>query len=97
MDELRKKYSPEFKAKIALEAVSSDMGLTQIAEKYNVHENMIRLWKKRLLDELPSLFSDRRKKFDFNEEKIATELYSQIGRMKVEIDLLKRKRSTIPE
>ena len=97
MDELRKKYSPEFKAKIALEAVSSDMGLTQIAEKYNVHENMIRLWKKRLLDELPSLFSDRRKKFDFNEEKIATELYSQIGRMKVEIDLLKRKRSTISE
>ena len=97
MDELRKKYSPEFKAKIALEAVSSDMGLTQIAEKYNVHENMIRLWKKRLLDELPSLFSDRRKKFDFNEEKIATELYSQIGRMKVEIDLLKHKRSTISE
>ena len=97
MDESRKKYSPEFKAKIALEAVRSDMSLIQIAEKYNVHENMIRLWKKRLLDELPSLFSDRRKKFDFNEEKIATELYSQIGRMKVEIDILKRKKSTAPE
>ena len=97
MEDLRKKYSPEFKAKIALEAVRSDMNLTQIAEKYNVHENMIRLWKKRLLDELPSLFSDRRKKFDFNEEKIATELYSQIGRMKVEIDLLRHKKSTTPE
>jgi len=97
MDESRKKYSPEFKAKIALEAVQSGMSLIQIAEKYSVHENMIRLWKKRLLDELPSLFSDRRKKFDFNEEKIATELYSQIGRMKVEIDLLKHKKSTTSE
>jgi len=97
MEELRKKYSPEFKAKIALEAVRSNMSLTQIAEKYNVHENMIRLWKKRLLDELPSLFSDRRKKLDLNEEKIANELYSQIGRMKVEIDQLKHKKSTTPE
>ena len=97
MEELRKKYSPEFKAKIALQAVRSNMSLTQIAEKYNVHENMIRLWKKRLLDELPSLFSDRRKKLDLNEEKIANELYSQIGRMKVEIDQLKHKKSTTPE
>ncbi|CAM4399523.1 MAG: hypothetical protein LEGION0398_MBIBDBAK_00218 [Legionellaceae bacterium] len=91
MNEQRKKYTPAEKAKIALEAIKGELTLAQISSKYGVHATQINAWKKQLLAYLPEAFSDKSK-----QEQIAichefSELYEQIGRLKVENDFLKKK------
>ncbi len=88
---MRKKHDGAFKARVALEAVKGEKTIAQIASEYSVHGNQIGQWKKRLLDELPSLFSDRRKREEKESESEVDELYRQIGRLKVELDWLKKK------
>ena len=89
--EMKKNHDASFKAKVALEAIKGEKTTAQIASQYGVHSNQIGQWKKRLLKELPSLFSDRRKKGDKEKELESDELYRQIGQLKVELDWLKKK------
>jgi len=58
---------------------------------FGVHPNQICKWKKQLLESLPDLFTDRRKKKDRDSEELIEELYRQIGQLKVELDWLKKK------
>ncbi len=88
---MRKKHDATFKARVALEAVKGEKTIAQIASEYSVHGNQIGQWKKRLLEELPSLFSDRRKREEKESEVEIDELYRQIGQLKVELDWLKKK------
>lgn len=88
---MRKSHDAAFKAKVALEAVKGEKTLAQIASEYGVHPNQIGPWKKRLLEELPSIFSDRRKREEKEGTVEADELYRQIGQLKVELDWLKKK------
>lgn len=55
-----------------------------------VHPNQISQWRQRLLDELPDVFSDHRKKQESEEEEITSELYRQIGQLKVELEWVKK-------
>jgi transposase len=80
MNKNNKNHDSAFKARVALEAI-----------KYSVHPNQIGQWRKHLLEELPSLFSDKRKKSDKEGEELKDELYKQIGQLKVEVDWLKKK------
>ena len=89
--ETKKNHDGAFKAKVALEAVRGEKTLSQIASEYGVHANQIGQWKKRLLEELPGLFSDRRRREGKEGEAEADELYRQIGQLKVELDWLKKK------
>jgi transposase len=91
MGNLRKKYSAAFKAKVALEAVKKEKTIAQLSSEYGVHANQITKWRKELLEQLPSLFSDKRKKKDQNTEATQDELYRQIGKLKVELGWLKKK------
>ncbi len=88
---MKKNHDAAFKAKVALEAVKGEKTLSQIASDYGVHANQIGQWKKRLLEELPALFSDRRRREGKEDEAEADELYRQIGQLKVELDWLKKK------
>lgn len=88
---MRKRHDAAFKARVALEAVKGEKTIAQIASEYGVHPNQIGQWKKRLLKELPSLFSDRRRKEEKEGAAEADELYRQIGQLKVELDWLKKK------
>ena len=88
---MKKNHDGAFKAKVALEAVRGEKTLSQIASEYGVHANQIGQWKKRLLEELPGLFSDRRRREGKEDEAQADELYRQIGQLKVELDWLKKK------
>ncbi len=79
------------KAKVALEAAKEEKTIAQIASEYGVHPNQIGQWKKKLLQELPSLFSDRRQRRDKSRDELEAELYRQIGQLKVEVEWLKKK------
>ena len=88
---MRKSYDATFRAKVALEAVKGEKTLAELSSEYSVHPNQIRNWRKQLLEMLPDLFTDRRKKRDKDQEELISELYRQIGQMKVELDWLKKK------
>jgi len=88
---MKKGHDAAFKARVALEAVKGEKTIAQIASEYGVHPNQIGRWKKRLMEELPSLFSDRRKRESKEARAETDELYRQIGQLKVELDWLKKK------
>ena len=87
----RKQYNGRFKAQVALEAIKNHRTIGEIASEYGVHSSQIHKWKKHMLDELPNVFSDNRHKEQQDSEKLQDELYQQIGRLKVELDWLKKK------
>ena len=88
---IRRGHDGAFKAKVALEAFKGEKTLAQLSSEFRVHANQIGQWRNQLLKELPNLFSDRRKKRDRNQEDLVSELYRQIGQLKVELDWLKKK------
>jgi transposase-like protein len=91
MKNKRRNHSAAFKAKVALAAVKSDKTIAELASEYEVHPNQITQWKKQLLESLPELFSRRRQTDQRDQEALTSELYQQIGQLKVELDWLKKK------
>jgi len=91
MKKKRTKHNPEFKAKVALEAVKTEKTIAQLSSEFGVHPNQITQWRRRLLDEIPDIFSRKRKKKETDAETLQSELYRQIGQLKVELDWLKKK------
>jgi transposase-like protein len=87
----RKQYSPKFKAKVALEAVRGDRTLSQLATQFHVHPVQIGQWRKTALEQLPDLFMDGRKNKQSGADVEKDALYEEIGRLKVELDWLKKK------
>jgi transposase-like protein len=90
MHNMRRGHDGAFKAKVALEAVKGEKTLAQLSSEFGVHANQIHQWRKQLLEGLPRLFSDRRKKEDRDREELLSELYQQIGQLKVELEWLKK-------
>jgi len=89
----RRKFSADFKAKVALEALKERITIEELARKYELHPNQIHLWKKEFLNKASVVFSsgeslsEDKKRYEEEREK----LYAQIGQQKVEIDWLKKK------
>jgi putative transposase len=88
---IRRNHSASFKAKVALEAVKKEKTIAQLSSECGVHPNQITQWRRRLLDEIPDIFSRKRKKKETDAEALQSELYRQIGQLKVELDWLKKK------
>ena len=91
MGSMRRRYDASFKAKVALEAIKGERTIAEIASESGVHPNQIAKWKKQLLEEAPEIFSRGRKKGKRKTEDLESELYQQIGKLKVELDWLKKK------
>jgi len=91
MKGMKKRHSAAFKAKVALEAIKGDKTIAQLSSEYGVHPNQIGQWKKKLKEELPAVFSDKRKRENRDRDDLEAELYKQIGQLKVELDWLKKK------
>ena len=87
----RKQYSPKFKAKVALEAVRGERTLSQLASQYHVHPVQVGQWRKMALEQFPDLFEDGRKNKPAGADVEKNVLYEEIGRLKVELDWLKKK------
>ncbi len=77
----RKQYEAGFKARVALEAVKGEKAIAQVASEYGVHPNQVRQWKEHLLNVLPELFSDWRKRTDEEQDQKEAELYQQMGQL----------------
>ena len=88
---MRKSFSPEFMAKVALAAIKGDMTTAELSSKYEVHRSQINNWRKRALEELREIFRGKRDKSIKDNERVIDELYRQIGQLKVENDWLKKK------
>lgn len=91
MADIRKKYSPQEKAKIALEAIKGNLTISQITAKYGAHSTQINAWKKQALEGLADIFSGRKTQQEHDQNALIEELYKQIGQLKVELDWLKKK------
>ena len=90
MSNKRKKYSPEFKAKVALAALRNDETTADPAQRFGVHPTMIAAWKRSLLEGAAEIFDKGQKTRKQVDNKI-DELHRQIGQLKVENDFLSRK------
>lgn len=93
MSNKRTVYKSEFKAKIAILALSETMTIWEICSKYELHPTQVWKWKKDLQDRSKELFEDKRKKDTKIEEKEKQieQLYKQVGKLTVENDWLKKK------
>ena len=91
MKRKRCRYGAEFKTKVVLAALKGDRTINELATEFEVHPNQIVTWKKKALEELPGIFSSRSDQDKKAEDELRARLYEEIGRLKVEIDWLKKK------
>jgi transposase len=85
----RRSFSAEFKAKVAIEALKEHQTLQELSQRYEVHPNQISSWKQEFLQNSASVFTKGIKK---EQESVDTaKLYEEIGRLKVEVDFLKKR------
>ena len=91
MTRKRRVLGAAFKAKVALAACRGDKTTAQLASEYEVHAGQVTAWKKQLLAEAASLFEDRRGRKPDESAADEQQLYEQIGRLKMEVEWLKKK------
>jgi len=93
MNKPRRKFSNELKAKVALEAIKGVKTVSELAQEYQVHPNLITKWKKDFLSNASKVFGSDKNEIEKIKslEKEKDELFRQIGQLKVENDWLKKK------
>lgn len=85
-------HSPAFKAQVAMAAVKGDKTLSEVAAHYQVHVKLVQAWKKQMLEQAATVFDSGIKSASTKEaEARQAELYEQIGRLKMELEWLKKK------
>ena len=87
----RKNFSGEFKAKVALEAIRGIKTVNEIGQEFGVHPTQVTQWKKVLQDQAAGIFDSARGPAPVDPAASSERLYSEIGRLKMELDWLKKK------
>ena len=96
MSKKRQSYSGEYKGKVALEALRGLKTLAQISSETGVHANQIRKWKQQAQEGISGLFTQPRQSTGAAPDvAVVSQLYEEIGRMKMELDWLKKKHESI--
>jgi putative transposase len=90
---MKKNFTPEFKTKVVLELLREEMTISQISSKYEIHRNQLGQWKKIVLEGIPELLADKRKRDILikEHEEITRDLYAQIGELSTKLAWLKKK------
>ena len=87
----RRVFGGSFRAKVALAALKGDKTLAQLADQFEVHANQVSAWRKELVERSAELFEHGRKRPRDEASASQEELYQQIGRLKMEVEWLKKK------
>jgi len=91
MTRKRRRFSPDFKFRVALDAAKGQRTLSELSSEYSVHPNQISQWKRQLLDGGATIFTRNGTSNQREQEVIQSELYEQIGRLKMELEWLRKK------
>lgn len=89
---IRKKHSEEFKAKVGLEALKGQRTYAELCREFGVHANQVYAWRDVLMKGMPGLFRGGEKS-SVPDEALVSRLYEEVGRLKVELEWLKKKSS----
>lgn len=88
MKKTRKRYSADFKAKVAMEAIRGELTLAELAAKHGIHHTMIGGWKRQAMDGMASLFDGGEQASQAEAEAEIEKLHAKIGQLLVERDFL---------
>jgi transposase len=91
----RKTHTAAFKAQVALAAVKSDRTVNELASQFGVHPTLIHGWKKQLLSGTEEVFANGSKGASGDGELLQAQLYEQIGRLKMELEWVKKKSASL--
>jgi transposase len=91
MKQSRKKHSPTFKAKVALEALKGEETTAEIGSRFEVHPSQVRTWRRALMEGAAGLFGGDLYREKEADQTLNAQLYQHIGQLKVERDFLKDK------
>ena len=86
----RRKFSPEFKTKVALDAIKEHESLKELGLRYRIHPNIIARWKREFLQKASSVFKSENDTNNTEDGVEKQKLYEVIGHQKVQIDFLKK-------
>ena len=87
----RKTYAAAFKAKVGLEAIRGLKTVNEIGQEHGVHPVQVGQWKKEILEQAGTLFETKRGRKPADDQSAPERLDSEIGRLKMELDWLKKK------
>ena len=87
----RRKFDAALKTRVAIDAIKGQDTLAELATRYGIHANQISKWKKQAIEGLPEIFGGSRGGPASTDEQLVAKLYEEIGRLKVELDWLKKK------
>ena len=87
----KKTYCPQFKAKAALDLIKEEKSVGELVAQYEVHYTLLHKWRRELLEGIPRIFEDPRKKGRDDRDALIRELYSQVGRLTMQLDWLEKK------
>ena len=90
MPRTRKNHPAKLKAKVAIEALEGQRTISEIAQQYGVHPNLVSSWKRQAIELMPELFTPQSVDSASESDSEKQERYRQIGQMKVEMDFLKK-------
>jgi len=84
----RRRFTAEFKAKVALEAIQGHRTISELAAKHELHPNQITQWKRQAMENLANVFDDKGTEVQANRDAEVTKLHAKIGQLVVERDFL---------
>ena len=84
----RRRFTAEFKAKVALEAIQGHRTISELATKHALHPNQITQWKRQAMEKLANVFDDKGTSVQANRDAEVTKLHAKIGQLVVERDFL---------
>ncbi len=90
MGKKRVRHRAEFKSKVALEALKGVKTVNELAGQYQVHPTQISQWKRQVQERVTELFANRQGKGRQETEVVQAKLYEEVGRLKMELDWLKK-------